>query len=262
MRKARIHAGGEHVVGGRQVHVSPAGVEQGQVFGVAVGVAQRVGQQQGGGQLTKSFKPLRAGHMVAHGLGDAFPGGVVLGGGAQAQQAAKPSMPHSGWPCSSTSKRCNTKACPSSDTSVWAVGNTRRATCMHRCSFCATNGNRALEPLMMWRRVMTLAFLCSARAFMVPAGAAPASACASRNLGSTPETPLVACWRTRAAKAASELSPLSSAATSMGWAGSLSYAPGAATCRRPTMLRPMTDSRAMGLAPMCGPKCSCSTWSR
>ena len=63
-------------------------------------------------------------------------------------------------------------------------------------------------------------------------------------------------------KAASELSPFSISATSMGLAGSFNVAPGAATCRRPTMLRPTTVSRAIGLAPMCGPNCSCSTWSR
>jgi hypothetical protein len=53
--KAWVHAGGEHVVGGREVHIGPAGVEQRQVFGVAIGVAQGVGQQQGGGQLAKGF---------------------------------------------------------------------------------------------------------------------------------------------------------------------------------------------------------------
>ena len=71
------------------MHIGPAGVEQGDVFGVAIGVAQRVGQQQGGDELAVGSQPLRAGHVVAHGFGDALPSGVVLGGGAQAQQTTK-----------------------------------------------------------------------------------------------------------------------------------------------------------------------------
>ena len=182
-----------------------------------------------------------------------------LAAGRRPNRAQKSSMPQCGWPISSMSKRCTTRAWPSSDTSVLAAGVTRATTCMHRCSFSAAKGSCALLPLMMWRRVMRLALRCGAT---LGAVASSPSCCASRNLGSTPDTPLVACSRTRAAKAASELSPFKRAATSMGLASAPRSAPEAATCNRPTILRPMTLSRANGLAPTCGPNCSCSTCSK
>ena len=56
---------------------------------MAIGIAQCVGQQQGGGELAVGLQAFRARHMVTYCPGDALPGGVVLGGRAQAQQAAK-----------------------------------------------------------------------------------------------------------------------------------------------------------------------------
>jgi len=84
----------------------------------------------------------------------------------------------------------------------------------------------------------------------------------SKNFGRTPETPLCARSRTKRENASSELSPLKSSPTSMGFAGSSSAAPGGATCSLPTMFRPMTFRRAMELAPTTGPNSSCKTCRR
>ena len=64
-------------------------VEQGDVLGVAVGVSQRVRQEQQRGELAERFETALSGHMVAHGLRDALPGRVVLGGRSQAEQRAE-----------------------------------------------------------------------------------------------------------------------------------------------------------------------------
>ncbi len=84
-----------------------------------------------------------------------------MAAGRSPSRLQKSSMPQWSGPCASTSKRCISNAWPSLETSVLAMGMTRLATCMHRCSFKATKGRCALEPLMMWWRVTRLA-ICAA----------------------------------------------------------------------------------------------------
>ena len=80
-RSHRVNAVGD----GRAVNVGAGGGELGQVDGVAIGVAQRVGQQQSVGKLAVSNQAAFTGHLVAHGLGDALQGGVAFGSRSQAR---------------------------------------------------------------------------------------------------------------------------------------------------------------------------------
>jgi hypothetical protein len=152
--------------------------------------------------------------------------------GRSPNRAQKSSIPHSGWPSSSTSKRWTTSALPSRDTSVFALRRTFPTTCIQRYSLRAANGSRPDDPLMMCRLVNRVAFGWRSRLALISTDVSLEPSSVSRNLGRMPDTPLVACSRTSSANACSELSPWSRSATSIGFGGSASTAPGTSTyCR-------------------------------
>src|SRR5580698_3376558 len=75
---AGIHRGGEDIVRRCQMNVGTLGIQQCDVFRVAVGVTDSVGQQQQGRELAKGLYLVIARNMITDCLGYTFPSGIVL----------------------------------------------------------------------------------------------------------------------------------------------------------------------------------------